>query len=82
MELPREALLSAILDAHPYPIVFVDCEHIIRYMNRAARYHYHEERGYPPLLGKSLFECHTEKSAEMVRAVVEKLRCHGNEVFL
>ena len=31
-----------IVDALPYPVVFVDAENIIRFMNKAARFHYHE----------------------------------------
>lgn len=34
----REQMLSYILDAYPYPIVFVDCGHVIRYLNRRAEY--------------------------------------------
>lgn len=79
----KEKMLSYILDAFPYPVVFVDCEHIIRYMNKNARYHYYEERGYRDLIGKSLFECHNNpKSAEMIKNAVEKLKNHGNEIFL
>ena len=79
----NEEMMSLILDAYPYPIVFVDCEHVIRYMNKRARYHYYEERGYRDLIGKSLFDCHQEpRSAEMIRAAVEKLKNHGNEIFL
>ena len=49
---------KGILNSYPYPIVFVDNDYIIRYMNRNAEYHYYEERGYKNLIGKSLFDCH------------------------
>ncbi|HIW16647.1 MAG TPA: PAS domain-containing protein [Firmicutes bacterium] len=76
-------IMSLILDAYPYPIVFVDCGHVIRYMNKRARYHYYEERGYRDLIGKSLFDCHRDpKSVEMIKTSVEKLKNHGNEIFL
>ena len=79
----REQMLSYILDAYPYPIVFVDCGHVIRHLNRRAEYHYYQERGYRDLIGKSLFDCHMEeKSKEMIRRAVKKLRHHGNEIFL
>lgn len=79
----REKLLSFILDAYPYPVVFVDCEHIIRYMNKRAEYHYYQERGYRDLMGKSLFDCHQNpKSQDMIKLAVEKLKHHANEVFL
>lgn len=79
----RESMLSCILDAYPYPVVFVDCEHIIRYMNKRAEYHYYQERGYRDLIGKSLFDCHQNpKSEEKIRSSVEKLKNHANEIFL
>lgn len=79
----REKMLSYILDAHPYPIVFVDCDHVIRYLNKRAEYHYYQERGYRDLIGKSIFACHQNpKSEEMIKSVVEQLKNHGNEVFL
>ena len=34
-------MLEAILDSYPYRVVFVDCDHVIRYLNRAAKYHYY-----------------------------------------
>ena len=36
-------MMSGILNSYPYPIVFVDNEYIIRYMNKNAIYHYCEE---------------------------------------
>jgi DUF438 domain-containing protein len=75
-------MLRAILDAVPYPVVFVDTTHIIRYLNKRAKYHYYQERGYSELVGKSLFECHSEKSAEMIKKTAEKFRNHHYEVFL
>lgn len=79
----REKMLSYILDAYPYPVVFVDCEHVIRYLNKRAEYHYYQERGYRDLIGKSLFDCHQNpKSVEMIKSTVEKLKNHANEVFL
>ncbi len=79
----NEKMMSYILDAYPYPIVFVDCEHIIRYMNKRAKYHYYDERGYRDLVGKSVFDCHNNpQSHEMIKAAVEKLKKHGNEIYL
>ncbi len=72
-----------IVDAVPYPIVFADAaEHVIRYMNKAAKYHYHQERGYSDLIGRSIFDCHNESSRKRILAAVEKLKNHGNEIFL
>ena len=78
----REEMFDAILDSIPYRIVFVDTDHIIRFLNKEARHHYYDVRGYGELVGKSIFECHSEKSREMLIAAVEKLRNHGNEIYL
>ena len=78
----REEMFEAILDSIPYRIVFVDTDHIIRFLNKEARHHYYDVRGYGELVGKSNFECHSEKSREMLIAAVEKLRNHGNEIYL
>lgn len=78
----EEQIKSYILDSIPYPIVFVDTDHVIRYLNATAKHHYYTIRGYRDLIGKSLFDCHGEMSAEKVKAIVEKLKRHANEVFL
>lgn len=75
-------IAQLVLDSLPYPVVFVDCDHIIRYLNKTAQYHYYEMRGYRSLVGRSLFDCHQELSREKIVAAVEKLKNHSNEVFL
>jgi DUF438 domain-containing protein len=77
-----ETTLCLILDALPFPIVFVDTSHTIRFMNKRAKFHYYEERGYRDLIGKSVFECHNETSKEKILKIVERLKNHGREVFL
>ena len=78
-----QEICHAIVESLPYPVVFVDMEHIIRYMNRAARYHYCEERGHADLIGHSVFDCHANPtSANQIKAVVEKFRKDAKEVFL
>jgi PAS domain S-box-containing protein len=79
----REQMLEAILDASPYPIVFVDTDHIIRYLNKSARYHYYQERGHKELLGSSIFDCHMkESSREKIRKCTEKLKNHSGDILL
>jgi DUF438 domain-containing protein len=78
----NEKMLAHILDSFPYRIVFVDGDHVIRYMNRAARYHYYQVRGYGDLVGKSIFDCHNERSRQIIVEAVEKLKHHGNEKFI
>ncbi len=79
----REQMFEAILDAFPYPIVFVDTEHVIRYVNRCGRYQYNSERGYPELVGRSLFDCHLYSSSrEKISECANKLANHSMEIFL
>jgi DUF438 domain-containing protein len=73
---------EAILDSIPYPIVFVDLEHVIRFMNKKAKFHYYQERGYKDLVGKSLFDCHKDISKEKITAMVARLANHEQEIFL
>ena len=76
-------ILRGILDSYPYPVVFVDCDYIIRYMNRYAKYHYYQERGYQNLIGKSIFECHDKDSSkDRIRAAFEKMKSDGKEMFV
>jgi DUF438 domain-containing protein len=77
-----ETTLRLILDAFPFPIVFVDTDHMIRFMNKRACYVYYDERGYRDLVGKSIFICHNEKSKEAIVGIVETLKNHGKEFFL
>lgn len=78
----EEKMLAYILDSFPYPILFVDTEYIIRFLNKTAKFHYYEVRGYGDLIGKSLFDCHNDASKEKIMAAVEKLKNHSNEVYL
>ena len=78
-----DVIMKGILDSYPYPIVFVDDTYTIRFMNRYAEYHYYQERGYGPLLGKSIFDCNDrESSKERIQQVFEKMKSDGKEVFL
>lgn len=76
------SMLRSILDAYPYPVVFVDSTFTIRYMNRNACYHYYVERGYRDLMGKSLFDCHSEGSEKRIRKAWESIKNNGKEVFV
>ena len=51
VSMTREEMMACILDSVPYRIVFVDTDHIIRYMNREAKHHYYAVRGYGDLIG-------------------------------
>jgi DUF438 domain-containing protein len=76
------AIYEALLDTISSPIVFVDNDHVIRYLNKAAKVRYYEKRGYSDLIGKSLFECHNAESEKMTKQIYDTLLSGENEVFL
>ncbi len=73
-------ILKGILDSYPYPIVFVDNEYIIRFMNKNAR-EYHEKKGRD-LIGKSIFDCHHERSIEKIKKYYEEIKVNGKDIFI
>lgn len=73
--------LEHILDAIPYPIVYVDLTHTIRFLNKHAKFEYQQVRGHKNLLGKSILDYHNEKSKEMILAAVARFKKHGGEEF-
>ncbi|MFW6142704.1 MAG: PAS domain-containing protein [Desulfovermiculus sp.] len=72
----------AILDSINSPIVFVDNEHRIQHLNKAARFRYYEIRGYSNLVGESLFNCHSPASQEMIKDIHARLLEGEDEIFL
>ena len=75
-------ITKLLLEAIPYPVVFADLTHTIRYMNRRAVFEYEDQRGHRNLLGSSLFDCHNEKSCQMIREIVGRFEHHSGEEFL
>ena len=71
-----------LLEAIPYPVLFADTNHTVRYMNRRAHFEYEEIRGYRNLLGSSLLDCHNEDSRRMIREIAARFENHGGEEFL
>jgi DUF438 domain-containing protein len=72
----------AILDTISHPIVFVDNDHVILYLNRPAERRYYDERGYSNLVGKSLFECHNPASQEKIKSLYSRMLKGEDEIFL
>ena len=64
-------LMSAFLDSLKDPFVFVDTQHVIRYMNRVARERY---KGRPAEVGRSIFACHNEDSNKTILEVFSRLK--------
>ncbi len=60
----------SVLEADRAAVVICDLSHIIVYMNPAAIDRY-AKWGGEKLLGKSLLDCHNEKSREMIRKVTD-----------
>ena len=75
-------IYQAILDSVKYPIVFIDNDNIIRYLNRSAKVRYYEKRGYSDLIGKSILDCHNPISANQITEAHERLQKGENEVYL
>ena len=73
---------DAILDSISSPIVFVDNNHTVRYLNKAARIRYYEKRGVSDLIGKSLFDCHSLLSERTIRDIHARLQAGEDEIFL
>lgn len=76
------SLCQAILDSIHHRIVFVDNDHIIRYLNRKAREWFYEKRGYADLIGKSIFACHKPASRERLQELYHRLQQGEEEVFV
>jgi PAS domain S-box-containing protein len=63
--------LEAILNALPVDITFVDAEDRVRYFNQS------EERIFPrtrAIIGRSVQQCHPQKSVDIVNRIVEEFR--------
>ncbi len=69
-------LKSAILDSLKSPVMFCDLDHTIRYMNQPAIKHYKDGES---LLGKSVLDCHNEKSQRQMVDILKRMQNDGLE---
>ena len=76
MEITKE-ILESILDAYSYEIVFVDRQHIVRYMNKTAKKRY----GDRVQINQSLFNCHNENSKKENRRIFKRADAGEDEMF-
>jgi DUF438 domain-containing protein len=67
----RSELLELFMDSLKHHFVFVDTEHVIRYMNKPAVERY---KGKPAKVGMSIFACHKEESQQIILNVVEAFK--------
>lgn len=68
-------LMATILDSLKNPVTFVDTEHIVRYMNKAAIAHYDEGLA---LIGTSVLDCHNQHSQKIIIEILAAMR-NGEE---
>jgi DUF438 domain-containing protein len=71
-------LLKLIFDSWNESIVFVDTNHIIRYMNAPAKVHYAK---WGDVLGKSIFDCHNPDSCKIIRDCFVRLQNGENDIL-
>ena len=64
-------LLSLLLDSLKDPFVFTDTDHVIRYMNKAAKAHYKQGEA---LIGTSLLDCHNPESCRVILEIFEEFK--------
>jgi DUF438 domain-containing protein len=74
----KTEIADLILNDLNHAVVFVDNNHIIRYMNAAAMKKYAK---FGDLIGKSLLSCHNEKSRRTIAAYHEKMK-DGDDEFV
>jgi len=70
-----ERLLESLRDA----VCFCDTDHVIRYMNAAARERF---AGRPAQVGRSIFDCHNDDSNAQIVEILERFRAGETEVLI
>jgi DUF438 domain-containing protein len=76
MEQPE--LLGLICDSLVDEVVFVDLNHIIRYVNAPGIKKYAK---WGNILGKSIFDCHNPDSGKMIREMFVRLQNGENDIL-
>lgn len=74
-----EKTLRHFLNSMENPFMFVDNEHIIRFMNKVALQHY--DKG-EKLLGTSIFDCHNDESNKMIKEIYGKMQSGLDEELI
>lgn len=68
----------AILESLATPVVFVDNQHVIHYLNPSAKKQYSK---YGNIVGKSIFDCHNPGSAQKIKDIYIQLLAGADEVI-
>jgi PAS domain-containing protein len=74
-------MLRNILGSMKDPVIFVDHDHIIRYLNPAAAEKY-RKRGHNGLVGKSIFDCHNARSKQTILEEYAAFQAGTDEIYL
>lgn len=61
---------KSIIDQDECPVVICDTNHEVIYMNPSAISNY-SRRGGEKIIGRSVLDCHNEKSRETIKKIVE-----------
>lgn len=72
-------IMEAVLDSIEYPIIFIDTDNIIRYLNKRARDEYYVRRKIRNLIGKEVFHCHPPYAKETLRKAIDDLTESGDD---
>ena len=72
-------LFKCLLDSFKEPVMFIDTQHIIRYLNRAASQRYKVRTTY---VGRSIFKCHNENSKRIMLEVFQCLESGHEEKMM
>ena len=70
------SLMAVLLDSLKDPLVFVDTDHIIQYMNKAAIADFEEGAA---LIGRSVLDCHNENSQRQIIEILALMRAGEEE---
>jgi DUF438 domain-containing protein len=71
-------LLNLIFDSWNQEVVFVDTDHIIRYINAPAVQKYAK---WGDILGKSIFDCHNPDSCRMIRDMFIRFQNGADDIL-
>lgn len=77
--MPGAEMLRALLDSLIDPVVFVDTNHVIRYMNDAA---IQTHQGGAARVGRPLFSCHTDASKAKILEYVRRLEAGEEDILI
>lgn len=74
-------MMENFMNSLKNPYMFIDTDHIVRYVNKAAILHYggRYKLSKEDMIGMSIFKCHNEKSNDMIREIFGRMQNEGLE---